>query len=140
MIGTFHPTIKSPQQGLSILARFANDFQPPSPLEGHDRLIVIRPSDHPSPIYTSTEIVAILQSLQASVSPSVAASTGSRVRGGNYLRLNSRPQARRATPHPIHSGGQRVSFRHRSVAPAPGSHGSGSTAAGLNDHQRGAEI
>ncbi|KIM82949.1 hypothetical protein PILCRDRAFT_55017, partial [Piloderma croceum F 1598] len=69
----FHPTIKSPEQGLSVLARFSNEFQDPSDDEGHHRLIVLTPSDHPSPVYTPGDITTILQRLRDSkpVTPTV---------------------------------------------------------------------
>jgi hypothetical protein len=65
-IGTSHPTIKDPQQGLSILASFAADLQFPQPNEGHDHILYLKPSDHPRPEYTGKDIGLILQRLQAS--------------------------------------------------------------------------
>jgi hypothetical protein len=111
--GTSHPTIKSPEQGLSVLARFANDFRYPSPHEGYDRLIELRPLDHPSSIYTPADIAVILQRLQNStpIIPSAAPARsswargsssfqGNRTHGGNNAQLNGVPQAC-ASPHPI---------------------------------------
>ncbi|KAG1741121.1 P-loop containing nucleoside triphosphate hydrolase protein [Suillus lakei] len=63
---TSHPTIKDPQQGQSILARFASDLQFPGPTEGHDHILYLKPADHPRPEYTSEDIGLILQRLQAS--------------------------------------------------------------------------
>jgi len=61
-----HPTIKSPEQGLSVLARFANDFQYPTPLEGYNRVLYIHPSDHPSPVYSRSEVADILKRVRDS--------------------------------------------------------------------------
>lgn len=61
-----HPTIKDPQQGQSILARFASDFRFPRPDEGYDHIIYLTPSDHPRPEYTREDIGLILQRLQTS--------------------------------------------------------------------------
>ncbi|OAX39802.1 hypothetical protein K503DRAFT_715723 [Rhizopogon vinicolor AM-OR11-026] len=61
-----HPTIKDPQQGQSILATFASDFQFPQPNEGYGHIIYLTPSDHPRPEYTREDISLILQRLQAS--------------------------------------------------------------------------
>ncbi|KAG2344055.1 hypothetical protein BDR05DRAFT_932659 [Suillus weaverae] len=61
-----HPTIKDPQEGQSILARFASDLQFPQPNEGHDHILYLKPSDHPRPEYTGEDIGLILQRLQAS--------------------------------------------------------------------------
>ncbi|KAJ8094668.1 hypothetical protein PM082_010674 [Marasmius tenuissimus] len=61
-----HPTIKSPEQGLSVLARFASDFRPPLPEEGFDRMISIEPGVHPEPVYSHSDIVEILQRLRDS--------------------------------------------------------------------------
>jgi len=58
---TSHPTIKNSEEGLSILSRFALDFVRPAPHEGYDRIISLKPSDHGSPVYSRSEIAAILQ-------------------------------------------------------------------------------
>ncbi|KAJ8585991.1 hypothetical protein M405DRAFT_744341 [Rhizopogon salebrosus TDB-379] len=63
---TSHPTIKDPQQGQSILARFASDFRFPRPDEGYDHIIYLTPSDHPQPEYTHEDIGLILRRLQMS--------------------------------------------------------------------------
>jgi hypothetical protein len=131
-IGTFHPTIKSPEQGLSILASIASRFQKPLPHEGYERLMELRPSDQ-SLIYTPTDITSILQRLRDStpVTSSVVASTGSlwtrgnssfrggRARGENNRHLYSMPRAARcASPYPINSRGRGSSVGHGFVAPA----------------------
>ncbi|TFK51668.1 P-loop containing nucleoside triphosphate hydrolase protein [Heliocybe sulcata] len=63
-----HPTIKTPEQGLQILARFSSSFQWPSPQEGYDRIMNLRPSDHPSSEWTSQELVDVLERLRESQS------------------------------------------------------------------------
>ncbi|KAF8629081.1 hypothetical protein AX15_003575 [Amanita polypyramis BW_CC] len=66
-----HPTIKSTEQGLSVLARFASDFQYPHPDEGYQRIIYLRPSDNSGPIYSRSDISKVLQRVwdPASASP-----------------------------------------------------------------------
>jgi len=113
----FHPTITSPEQGLSILNRFANDFRYPSADEGYQRLIGLTPSDHPSPMYTPAQIISILQRLQNSTPPTaVCASSESSARGNAVFR-----------DHYIHGRKDRWSngiprtrgspFGHKSAAP-----------------------
>jgi hypothetical protein len=67
--GRGHPTIKSPEEGLTVLARFAKDFQYPIPIEGYNRILYIKPSDHPSPVYSHSEVADILK--RVSDSPAV---------------------------------------------------------------------
>lgn len=64
--GTGHPTITDVQQGLSVLSRFASDFQHPRDHEGHDRILYLKPSDHTTPEYTRAEISAILERVRDS--------------------------------------------------------------------------
>ncbi|KAF9258900.1 P-loop containing nucleoside triphosphate hydrolase protein [Marasmius fiardii PR-910] len=61
-----HPTIKSAEQGMSVLARFASDFRAPKAEEGFDRLISIEPEYYPEPTYSATDIREILQRLRDS--------------------------------------------------------------------------
>ncbi|KAF8075076.1 hypothetical protein FPV67DRAFT_1475909 [Lyophyllum atratum] len=75
--GTSHPTIKNAEQGLYVLSRFAADFELPSPHEGYDRIISLEPADHPSPVYSRSEIAAILRRVQASAPVSAVSSTRS---------------------------------------------------------------
>jgi predicted kinase len=58
-----HPTIKSPEQGLSVLARFANDFQYPEPGEGYNRIVYLGSADQPGLTYSRSEVANILQRL-----------------------------------------------------------------------------
>jgi hypothetical protein len=85
-LGTSHPTIKSPEQGLSVLSRFAADFQYPAAHEGHERIISLKPRDHTSPVYSRSEIAAILQHVHDS--PPVTSSFQS-FRGRHSFRGNS---------------------------------------------------
>ncbi|KAH9479653.1 Transcription factor bHLH140 [Psilocybe cubensis] len=62
----FHPTIKSPEQGLSILSRFYADFQYPATHEGFQRILYVKPSDHSSPVYTRSDITETLMRVKSS--------------------------------------------------------------------------
>ncbi|KIK07773.1 hypothetical protein K443DRAFT_128883 [Laccaria amethystina LaAM-08-1] len=61
-----HPTIKSPEQGLSVLERFAADFVSPASHEGYQRILYVKPSDLPSPPYARADIAAVLQRVATS--------------------------------------------------------------------------
>lgn len=63
---TGHPTITSPEQGLSVLSRFAKDFEVPKPWEGYSRILHLSPEDHPSPEYSQGEIAGVLRTLRDS--------------------------------------------------------------------------
>lgn len=67
LAGTFHPTIKNAEHGLSVLARFAHEFEHPHPDEGHNRIIYLSVSDHLGPIYSRSDISAILRRVWDSV-------------------------------------------------------------------------
>ncbi|KAH9943560.1 P-loop containing nucleoside triphosphate hydrolase protein [Amylocystis lapponica] len=58
---TDHPTIKTPAQALELLARFAAQLRLPAPHEGHTRLLRLRPTDHPAPVYSAADVLGILQ-------------------------------------------------------------------------------
>lgn len=73
--GTSHPTITDPQLGLAILQKFASDFQLPSPGEGYDHILYLRPEDHPRPEYTRDDVLSILKRLKASTRVSEAGVT-----------------------------------------------------------------
>ncbi|KDQ11866.1 hypothetical protein BOTBODRAFT_189560 [Botryobasidium botryosum FD-172 SS1] len=60
---TDHPTITSPELGLSVLSRFASEFQPMHLSEGFDLLSSLAP--RPSPIYTAEDIATILARIRA---------------------------------------------------------------------------
>lgn len=69
LAGKDHPTIKTPEEGLSILARFRSQYQPPSAHEGFSRILYLRPSDHPSREYTQSDITEILRRVEATPPP-----------------------------------------------------------------------
>ncbi|KJA15243.1 hypothetical protein HYPSUDRAFT_149384 [Hypholoma sublateritium FD-334 SS-4] len=85
---TGHPTISSPEQGRSILARFASDFTHPAAREGYDRILYITPADHPSPVYTRADIATVLR----------------RVRDAPPAAQSARQTPRYAHPGPSFSG------------------------------------
>ncbi|EIN06113.1 P-loop containing nucleoside triphosphate hydrolase protein [Punctularia strigosozonata HHB-11173 SS5] len=84
---TDHPTITDPAQGLSVLARFRNTYEPPNPREGYTRYLALSPSPsrsspsstnptnapsprvHSLPSYTKQDLLAILSVLQSSPPP-----------------------------------------------------------------------
>lgn len=49
-----------------MLAHLAIDFQHPTPLEGYHRTLYVKPSDHPSPVYSRTEVADILKRVRDS--------------------------------------------------------------------------
>ncbi|PCH44792.1 nucleoside triphosphate hydrolase protein [Wolfiporia cocos MD-104 SS10] len=92
---TDHPTIKTPEQGLSVLARFQSQFQLPSAHEGYERILYLRPDDHPSSEYARDDILEILQRVRDAPLPTPGplitshfppASRGSRGRGSGRYR------------------------------------------------------
>ncbi|KAJ3831260.1 hypothetical protein F5878DRAFT_549776 [Lentinula raphanica] len=62
---TSHPTIHSPELGLSILSRFARDFRAPSAHEGFHRMISLKPPDT-KPDYLASDISSILDRVRSS--------------------------------------------------------------------------
>ncbi|KAK7445415.1 hypothetical protein VKT23_014832 [Stygiomarasmius scandens] len=65
---TSHPTIKNPEQAMSVLARFASDFQAPVAVEGFDRMIYLRSSEQAHPEYSQSQVTTVLQSIRDSPS------------------------------------------------------------------------
>lgn len=65
-LGTSHPTIKSPEQGLDVLARFASEFSPPMSHEGYQRCLHLTP-DQTLLNYSQADIETILESVRNSV-------------------------------------------------------------------------
>ena len=55
-IHTDHPTIESPEEELTILARFANNFHHPTLLHIHNYILYIKPS---SPVHSRSEVTDI---------------------------------------------------------------------------------
>jgi len=83
-----HPTIKSPEQGLSVLSRFAADFQYPAAHEGHERIISLTPGDHTSLLYSRSQIAAILERVHNSP-PVMAHNNSFQSFRGNFLQGDS---------------------------------------------------
>lgn len=55
---------------------FANDFQHPAPLDGFNRILYVKLSDYPSPVYSCSEVADILKG--AHDSPAVTSEICSR--------------------------------------------------------------
>jgi len=96
---------------LRVLADFSSSFQEPHPQEGHERLLVLRPSDHSLPTYNHGDISCILQRLRESP-PILSLSSTTYGRG----------------PHPFRRG-----YPRRGVGPGypRGSQGRGAVPQGL---------
>jgi len=62
----YHPTIKSPEQGVAILHRFASEFEPPNFEEGLDRIFYLSHTTHPSPRFTKGDLTSILERVRDS--------------------------------------------------------------------------
>ncbi|KAF7370845.1 hypothetical protein MSAN_00718200 [Mycena sanguinolenta] len=77
LLGTEHPTIKNPEDALSILDRFSSQYRPPSEEEGYDRILYLQPSEQEVE-YSHSSLAAILQRIRdaPAVTPSVALSEG----------------------------------------------------------------
>jgi len=67
-VGTSHPTIKNPEQEMSVLAQFASDFQAPVAVEGFDRMIYLCSSEQAHPEYSQSQVTTVLQSIRDSPS------------------------------------------------------------------------
>jgi len=74
---TFHPTIKTPEDGLRVLASLEPIFKLPSSQEGYNHIIYITPAQHMAPTWTSAELGAVLKRLENSppVNPQPALET-----------------------------------------------------------------
>lgn len=94
LAGTSHPTIKNAEQGLSVLARFAHEFEHPHPDEGHDRIIYLSESDHVGPIYSRSDISAILRRVWDSVPVTPTGIPGSLQIPQDYFHEGSRDLTR----------------------------------------------
>ncbi|KAJ7460609.1 P-loop containing nucleoside triphosphate hydrolase protein [Mycena latifolia] len=70
---TQHPTIKNPEDALSILDRFSSQYCAPSNSEGYDRMIYLQPSEQ-EVSYSHSSLAAILRRVHDA--PSTAASVG----------------------------------------------------------------
>ncbi|KAI6016001.1 AAA domain-containing protein [Pisolithus microcarpus] len=125
-----HPTIKDPQHGVSILANFASQFQLPSPEEGYDHILYLKPSDHPSPEYTRDEILSILTQLRASAGETGIAVQPRRLfetRGSHSVSRGGSTRGYRALHGDrgswIRSGQSRAFHRHTSFPPSGANRG-----------------
>lgn len=65
-VGTGHPTIKNFNQASKVLNRFHSEFQYPELKEGYDKILYLKPSDHPSSRWLPEEITAVLSKLEKS--------------------------------------------------------------------------
>ncbi|KAJ7695099.1 P-loop containing nucleoside triphosphate hydrolase protein [Mycena rosella] len=113
---TEHPTIKNPEDALSILERFSSQYRAPSANEGYDRIIYLQPSEQEAS-YSRSSLAAILRRVRDA--PSTAASVGPAVsqpstRGSPY----SRGGGFRGTRG--RGGGHHGAYRGAGSAPARG--------------------
>jgi len=70
-----------------VLSRFAADFEHPATREGFDRILYVKPSDHVSPVYSRSDIAAILQRVLSSpIGMNSAQFSGSGSKGNPYYR------------------------------------------------------
>ncbi|KAJ6581219.1 hypothetical protein B0H19DRAFT_1060857 [Mycena capillaripes] len=88
---TQHPTIKNPEDALSILDRFSSQYRAPSPDEGYDKILYLQPSEQ-EVLYSHSSLAAILR--RVCDAPSVASTVGPAVsqhstRGSPYSRGGS---------------------------------------------------
>lgn len=70
ILGTGHPTIKTPEEGVAVLGHFASEFQQPAPHEGYDRIIQLKHTDYTVPEWTAFEIADVLRNIRDS--PTIA--------------------------------------------------------------------
>jgi len=92
LLGTNHPTIKTPEQGLTILRNFARQLTMPEAYEGHERLLYLQPEDT-SVNYSKQDVERILKRVQDSPEVTYIATTPGHHpgfwRGGSGYRGNS---------------------------------------------------
>jgi hypothetical protein len=72
-----------------VLSRFAADFEHPTSHEGYDRIISLKPTDHTSPVYSRSEIAAILQRVYDFPPDVFAVNNPQSFRGRHSFRGNS---------------------------------------------------
>ncbi|KAF9045710.1 P-loop containing nucleoside triphosphate hydrolase protein [Hymenopellis radicata] len=105
-----HPTIKSPEQGLEVLARFSSDYVPPMNHEGFDRCLHLTPDQTPL-TYSQEDVSAILQRVRDSVP----------VQPPEFATVHSRRGPRGSRPYPysanrgVRGGGYRRGIRGGSI-------------------------
>jgi len=117
-----HPTITDPNHGITILERFRAEFEPPSVLEGYDRMLILKASEHSSTEYSSSELSAIIDRLRVSLP--VASGTGN-ASSNSHPRGDWRNTGRGGLP-PTRSRGRGHRFGYR---------GRGSTTRGRGSQQ-----
>lgn len=61
-----HPTIKNFEQASMVLNRFHSQFQYPQLSEGYNKILYLKPSDHPSPRWSQDELEVVLSRLEES--------------------------------------------------------------------------
>ena len=119
--GTSHPTIKSPEEGLSVPAHFASNFQYPLRDEGQHHIIYLRPSDNPGPNCSRSDVAKLLQRVRDSVPVTPTGipwplSSSYRLvrqrdtrregmRGTSCYRLNDTENSLLPSARPFHAGG-----------------------------------
>lgn len=91
-LGTEHPTIKNPEDALSILDRFSSQYRAPSADEGYNRILYLQPSEQ-EVVYSHSSLATILHRIRdapsvASVGPAVSqhSTWGSPYSRGGYFR------------------------------------------------------
>ncbi|TFL01893.1 AAA domain-containing protein, partial [Pterulicium gracile] len=105
-----HPTIRSVEQGLAVLSRFANDYRPPQPREGYQRIVYLKPSDHPSSVYTFESLSEILRRVRTSSIPnSSRTSSGYQGRGPRHSALPTTGTVPSHSPRPTTMEYNRIS-------------------------------
>ncbi|KAF8196717.1 P-loop containing nucleoside triphosphate hydrolase protein [Mycena galopus ATCC 62051] len=85
---TQHPTIKNPDDALSILDRFSSQYRAPAKEEGYDQILYLPPSEQ-EVTYSQSNLAAILQRVRDA--PSVASSVG---RAASQSPTSSSPYSR----------------------------------------------
>lgn len=129
-----------------MLSRFAADFRQPAADEGYQKILYVKPSDHPSSVYSRSDIAVILRRVQDSPSvffdedqkyrksgvsrPSFRGNTNKgRSRGGWVEPLHQYPRVPRGRGTNVNAGPSNY-VRHWQSAPYRGNsvglHGAGS--------------
>lgn len=124
---------------MPILSRFASDFQHPNAREGYDRIIYVKPSDHPSASYSCEDISAFLHRVRNSPPVARSAPRGTWAQTNNRSSRGEHPRGRgrgwmKGTPQPpfvpdegsTYLPGLSTSFRGWQLSPTRrGFHGAG---------------
>jgi len=109
---TSHPTIHGPEQGLSVLSRFARDFRQPAAYEGFDCIISLKPSDTKLN-YSSAEISDILLRVQSSPVSTSLSWANRRGRSRAEGRHSQRGRGRGSTEQPATKSEEQVGLWRR---------------------------